>query len=96
MISGFPTRILVATDGSEDAVLALQAASDLSNKSGSELHVVHAWQNTRPAFLPAAAVDEYSQAHKQRQEEAGKFLEEQAERLRSTGVNVAGVHLKGG
>jgi nucleotide-binding universal stress UspA family protein len=96
MISGFPTRILVATDGSEDAVLALQAASDLSNRSGSVLHVVHAWQNTRAAFLPAAAVDEYSQAHKQRQEEAGKFLEEQAQRLRSTGVNVAGVHLKGG
>ncbi|HSK82470.1 MAG TPA: universal stress protein, partial [Rubrobacter sp.] len=37
----FPTKILVATDGSEDAALAARAAMSLSNKSGSELHVVH-------------------------------------------------------
>ncbi len=40
-----PTRILLATDGSEDAYLATQAAIDLSQKSGSELHVVHVWQD---------------------------------------------------
>jgi hypothetical protein len=39
----FPTRILLATDGSQD-VLALRAALDLSCRTASELHVVHAWQ----------------------------------------------------
>ena len=40
----FPTRILLATDGSPDAALALRAAVDLSTRAASELHVVHAWQ----------------------------------------------------
>ena len=41
-MSIFPTRILLATDGSEDATLAAQTAIDLANKTGSELHVVYA------------------------------------------------------
>ncbi len=36
-----PARILVATDGSEGAALAVRAAADLSRKTGSELHLVH-------------------------------------------------------
>src|SRR5215213_9278812 len=40
-MSIFPTRILLATDGLEEATLAAQAAIDLANKTGSELHVVH-------------------------------------------------------
>ena len=42
-MSGFPTTILAATDGSEDATLAVRAAADLSGRTGSELHVVHVW-----------------------------------------------------
>jgi nucleotide-binding universal stress UspA family protein len=38
----FPTRVLVATDGSKDAALAARAAVDLTDKNGSELHVAHA------------------------------------------------------
>jgi nucleotide-binding universal stress UspA family protein len=41
-MSIFPTRILLATDGSEEATLAAQTAIDLANKTGSELHVVYA------------------------------------------------------
>lgn len=40
-MSIFPTRVLLATDGSEDAALAAQAAAELAEKTGSELHVVH-------------------------------------------------------
>jgi nucleotide-binding universal stress UspA family protein len=36
-----PERILLATDGSEDAAMATTAASDLASKSGAELHVWH-------------------------------------------------------
>jgi len=37
-MSIFPTRILLATDGSEEATLAAQTAIDLANKSGSKRH----------------------------------------------------------
>ena len=37
----FPKRILLATDGSEEAELAAGAAVELAKSTGSELHVVH-------------------------------------------------------
>lgn len=40
----FPTRILLAVDGSEDAALAAQAATNIHARTGAELHLVHAWQ----------------------------------------------------
>jgi nucleotide-binding universal stress UspA family protein len=36
----FPTKILLATDGSKEAELAAKTASDLAQKTHSELHVV--------------------------------------------------------
>lgn len=42
------TPIILATDGSEDSTLAAQAAVELSNKTGSELHLVHARDATPP------------------------------------------------
>ena len=40
-MSIFPTKILLATDGSEDAQLAARTAADLAEKTGSELHVIY-------------------------------------------------------
>jgi nucleotide-binding universal stress UspA family protein len=40
-MSEFPAKILVATDGSEDAMLAARAAIGLAKDTGAELHVVH-------------------------------------------------------
>ena len=40
-MSIFPTKILVATDGSREAELAFASAADLSQKTASELHVVY-------------------------------------------------------
>lgn len=37
----FPTKILLATNGSAEAVIAEEAAVELANGTGSELHVVH-------------------------------------------------------
>ncbi len=95
-MSAFPTRILLATDGSEEAALAAHAAIDLSGRAGAKLHVVHTWQDLRPPTLPAMAMDEYSQAYEQYEREARELLEEQAQRLRSAGGTVAGTHLKKG
>ena len=40
-MSVFPTTVLLATDGSEEAKLASQAAAELSRDTGSESHVVY-------------------------------------------------------
>jgi hypothetical protein len=40
-MSIFPTKILLATDGSKEAKLAFASAADLSEKTDSELHVVY-------------------------------------------------------
>ena len=45
-MSIFPTRILVATDGSEEAALALTTAADLSKSTNSELHVAYVFPTT--------------------------------------------------
>ena len=39
-MSIFPTKILLATDGSEEATLAATAAARLATRTGSELHVL--------------------------------------------------------
>ena len=40
-MSVFPTKVLVATDGSEDSQLASRVAVELAQESSSELHVVY-------------------------------------------------------
>jgi nucleotide-binding universal stress UspA family protein len=39
-MSIFPTKVLLATDGSRDAELARTTAIDMANSTNSELHVV--------------------------------------------------------
>ena len=50
-MSTFPAKILAATDGSEDSLLALQAAVDLSNETGAELHLIHVGES-HPLYPP--------------------------------------------
>jgi nucleotide-binding universal stress UspA family protein len=40
VVSIFPTKILLATDGSEEATLAADVAADIAVKTGSELHII--------------------------------------------------------
>jgi nucleotide-binding universal stress UspA family protein len=40
-MSIFPTKVLLATDGSREAKLAARTATDLAEKTRSELHVVY-------------------------------------------------------
>lgn len=77
-----PEKILLATDGSEDAKLAARAAADLSSKTGAELHVVHAWQ-----YAPHPLLDP-----EHYEEEAWRLLKEQSQLL--AGVTVRESHLK--
>src|SRR5215218_9966933 len=40
-VSIFPTKILLATDGSEEAQQAARAAGELSKTTGSEVHIAY-------------------------------------------------------
>ena len=54
-MSIFSTKILLATDGSEEAALAGQTAADIAQKTGSELYVVYVEEypsNLRSAYGP--------------------------------------------
>jgi len=58
-MSIFPTKVLLATDGSEDAARAALAAVGLAGRSGSELHAVYVAHRmpTFNAFLSRATAD---------------------------------------
>ena len=87
-MSAFPERILLATDGSEDAVRATEAASDLAQRSGAELHVVHVWHD-----VPGFAHDFVKRELKKQGQE---ILDEQVEKIRAAGVEITQAHLRGG
>jgi nucleotide-binding universal stress UspA family protein len=62
-------KLLLASDGSEDAVLAAEAAADLVSRSGADLHVVHAWQEA-PYYGYAASNAAYFAKQDARRPEA--------------------------
>lgn len=92
-MSIFPVKILLATDGSEDAALAAKAAADLSRRTGSELHVVHAWRPPVNYTYPSITPEDYASAY---EKEARELLDAQVENLRDAGAGVAGFYLKMG
>src|SRR3712207_6827645 len=77
-MNSFPNKILLATDGSADAALAARAAIELSNRTASELHVVHSWQS-----VPSARFESFIWA--QLEQEAEELLAEQEKLLDEIG-----------
>ena len=70
-MSIFPTKILLATDGSKDAELAASTAIELANKTGSELHVIHIVDLVSSVVLDEADARELLDALVKRLEDAG-------------------------
>ncbi len=96
-MSGFPTRILAATDGSEDAVLALRAAADLSSSTGSELHVVHVWPGPPiPVSRPYARALVARDDPREHEMKARELLERQVSRAKIARGIIARKHLREG
>jgi nucleotide-binding universal stress UspA family protein len=91
-MSHFPTNILLATDGSKDAFLALRAAVDLSARTGSELHVVHAWLPFPDHSHPSIAVAPDALYER----EAQKLLFEELDKVEDAGGAASGAHLERG
>jgi nucleotide-binding universal stress UspA family protein len=92
----FPTRILLATDGSEEAELAALRAIDVAERTDSELHVVHV--GVIPSFLrndPGTRGYD-GKLYEQFEEESRELLRKQTWRVKVAGGTVARSHLRMG
>jgi nucleotide-binding universal stress UspA family protein len=87
-MSIFPTKVLVATDGSAEAQLAATTAADLAKSTDSGLHVVHVGEST-PTFLAQTEVEPA-----EHQREAQRQLDEQVRRVEEAGGTVTEAHLR--
>jgi nucleotide-binding universal stress UspA family protein len=87
-MSIFPTKILLATDGSEEAELALLTAVDLANRTDSELHVVHVGEPGPEITLnPAFAINRelWEETLREIEEEAREVLDGQVKKIEEAG-----------
>ncbi len=99
-MSIFPTKILLATDSSEEAELALSTAIDLANDTSSQLHVVTVgpW-NPDPAYAVHEASfrwETYEQASEAIRKEAQEILDNQVRKIEEGGGSVQEAHLRRG
>lgn len=90
MTGTFPTRILLATDGSEYSDRAAKVATDLSTTTGSELHVAHVGLKYFLVIHDYISPDQYETLKEERQ----KVLDDQVESIEKAGGTVSEKHLK--
>ena len=92
-MSIFPTKILLATDGSREAKLASTTAADLAKSTGSELHVLYVGEALNPyveeVVLAGAEAGDFER-------QARDLLDAEAERVRAAGGAVEQAHLSRG
>ena len=86
-MSIFPTTILLATGGSEEAQLAPTTAADLAKKTDSQLHVLTVGPDHPLYELPEhpTEVEDVVQENRRR---AKEVLEQQAKRIEESGAAV--------
>jgi nucleotide-binding universal stress UspA family protein len=106
-MSIFPTKILLAADGSTEAELAARTAVDLSQKTDSELHLIHVLDVAKVGLSMAVLYSEATDPEgvklpdpvleeelEQRAKQGGReILEAEVQRVRSAGGTVAQSHL---
>jgi nucleotide-binding universal stress UspA family protein len=84
-VSPFPTKILLATDGSKEAALAARSATDLADKTESELHVVYVepW----PPIIDPEADERVTEAiTEKKMKRAKKFVDAQVQEIEAAGA----------
>jgi nucleotide-binding universal stress UspA family protein len=102
-MSIFPTKILLATDGSSEAEFATRTAVDLSQRTDSELHVVNVADDSSIGLLyPESTALEgveipdpiLEEDFERRSEQRGReLLDAEVERVRSAGGTIVQAHL---
>ena len=102
-MSIFPTKILLATDGSKEAELASRTAAELAQSTRSELDVLYVWEAANP-YVEAVGLagDEPvtlrldAELRRQFDLQARAVLDAQEEKVRAVGGTVAQAHLRMG
>jgi nucleotide-binding universal stress UspA family protein len=105
-MSIFPTKILLATDGSSEAELATRTAVDLGQQTNSELHVIHVLDIVPTSLLYPEATDPegvelpdpilVEDIERHAEQRGREMLEAEVQRVRSAGGTVAQAHLMTG
>ncbi len=95
-MGSFPTRILLAIDGSEEAELAAQKAVDLADKIDSELYIIHVGH--LPNFLMGGpgTIGYDCMLYEQIERESRELLRKLTWRVKVAGGTVAGAYLRMG
>jgi nucleotide-binding universal stress UspA family protein len=94
-MSIFPTRILLATDGSREAQLAATTAVDLAQGANSELHVVTVGPDLPLYELPEHPAD-FEDVLQEQRRGAKEVLEQQIKRIEESGGTVNERYLREG
>jgi nucleotide-binding universal stress UspA family protein len=91
-MSIFPTKILLATDGSREAQLAATTAADLAKSTGSELHVLHVGAG-QPLYVAPGSSAIIEELLDTQRAEAQRVLDEQVRLVEGSGATVEEAHL---
>ena len=101
----FPTRILLASDGSESAAHATEVAVELSKQTHSELHVLYVSEDATASLYPQAADPAWvvqedlaplEEQGQQFEQVARRTLDAEVQQVRAVGGTVAQAHLRMG
>ena len=99
-MSIFPTTILMATDGSEEAQFAAKTAADLAKSTSSVLHLIYVGYMPSIFYESSGTMaldrDLRSRMEERAEEAARTKLKEQVQKIRDAGIEVAGVHTRVG
>jgi nucleotide-binding universal stress UspA family protein len=95
----FPTKILLATDGSREAIGATRMALELSRTLDSELHLAYVEPLPDPYANPHGAIPDpgyRSEVRTIAEADAREKLEAEAQKVRDTGGQISEAHPKAG
>jgi len=95
----FPLKkILVTTDGSENAKRAVNAASSLAKQNGSELLIIHVVSEAIPAQYSPIGINtpasDYTDYFKTIEQEGLKLVNEVVQKAKGEGINARGEVLR--
>jgi nucleotide-binding universal stress UspA family protein len=94
-MSIFPTKVLLATDGSREAELAATTAADLAQRTNSELHVVTVGPDY-PLYELPDYTSRFEDVLREQRRETRELLEEQIKKVQELGGPVNESHLREG
>jgi nucleotide-binding universal stress UspA family protein len=95
-VNGNPEKILVATDGSQDAASAARRAAGMARAFGAGLYLIHVVPVSEPYHMSGSAFEDGPSLYEEDTDRARDLLDKQAELVKEAGEGVAKTYLKTG